>query len=144
VSDKKADRHEEPVRDCLEKVMSQSGGWATIDQIVTRLDAEGCWPAEFLARAMDEAKKQLARRLIRQSKDEKGWPTIASVETVNADGQTVRVYKQETLFEVEDYKQVVQYHHERSAYHRKMREGYRRRAKQRFGVQLPIPFPALK
>lgn len=69
-----------------------------------------------------------------------GFPLYASVEMKDENGKTCRVYKQEMLFDVEDYRKVVTYHHDRSNYHRRMSAGYKTRCKNRFNVQLTLPF----
>jgi hypothetical protein len=58
------------------------------------------------------------------------------VFTNDEDGKQVRVYKQETLFNVDDYQQVIGYHKERRHHHDKMVRGYKRRCKDRFAVEL--------
>ena len=45
----------------------------------------------------------------------------------------VRVYKQESLFDVSDYVQVCAYHHQAGLHHLGMASGYRDRAERRFG-----------
>lgn len=73
-------------------------------------------------------------------KDGEGFPLFASVETTDESGNAVRRYKQETLFDVEDYRQVVRYHADRSAHHQTMARGYAKRCKQRFNRQIRISF----
>ena len=73
-------------------------------------------------------------------KDEKGNPIFASVEKTDESGNLVKVYKQETLFDLADYEQVIEYHADRSKHHREMAKGYMIRCEQRLGVQLKMEF----
>jgi hypothetical protein len=110
----------------------------TIEELVAKCDQANFWADDFFETVVDVAKKSTIRRLIRDVKDEFGWPSIASIETINEAGETVRVYKQEALFDVEDYRQVIYYHGDRSRHHRNMAVGYARRCKLRFNRQLPL------
>lgn len=115
-------------------------GWATIDELVDMCDSQGFFSGEFLAEAEDKAKKATVRRLIKQIKGSDNAPEWASVVTVDEQGKPTRVYKQETLFDIADYQQVVDYHADRARYHQDTAEGYARRCEQRFGVQLRFGF----
>lgn len=127
-------------RERFSEAMAQANAWATIDTLVALAEEHGCFGDEFLSQAESVAKKNAVRRMVKQLKDASGEPVWASVETTNDDGKTVRVYKQETLFNVEDYRQVIGYHSDRSDYHRAMATGYATRCKKRFGKQIPTMF----
>lgn len=114
--------------------------WATIDELVVICDEAGVWPEDFIDGALDRAKKAFIRQQIKQQKDGDNWPLWASVETQNEEGETVRIYKQEMLFDPEDYRQVVAYHADRQHYHATMATGYADRCERRFHVQLALPF----
>lgn len=114
--------------------------WATVDKLVEMCDAANVWPEDFIDTVLINAKKSFVRRQIKQLKDDENWPLWASVETQNEDGETVRIYKQETLFDVEDYRQVVAYHADRREYHGMLAEGYVVRCNRRFHVQLKLSF----
>jgi hypothetical protein len=120
--------------------MGNADRWNTIDELLSLCEEEGYWTEDFLEKAVDEAKKSHIRKCIKQLKDSDGWDQWASVETQTAEGDTVRVYKQEALFDVEDYRQVVHYHNDRSDYHAKKAESYAARCQKRFNVQLTLPF----
>ncbi len=131
-------------RHTFEKLLGNVDKWATVDDIVALCDGEGFWSKDFLAQSEVQAKKSHVRRLIRQAKDASGWPVWASVETVNEEGKTVRVYKQETLFGVEDYRQAISYHAGISKHHAAMVAGYARRCKKRFNRTIQMTFDSAK
>ena len=118
---------------------TQNAGWADIDALVAMLDAAEFWDETFLAEAVDAHKKTYIRREIKQVKDESGWPVFASVVTFDPiTGEEERRYKQETLFDRDDYAQVVRYHERRADHHLRMAEGYAERARVRYGLQLRL------
>lgn len=122
------------------ELIGEAENWTSIDDLLTACDKADFWTEDFLDSVAERAKKSHLRRLIRSLKDGSGWPLWASVETTNESGEPVRVYKQEFLFDVGDYRQVVKYHSERSAHHRKMASGYAKRCKERFDRQLLLDF----
>jgi len=119
---------------------TSSTQWATIDELVKQLDDLGYWDAMFNSRALLDSKKQHVRRLMRSMKDENGVPLFANIVTQDENGDEKRVYKQETLFDMTDYRQTVNYHVATSQHHRQMAIGYRNRAFTRYAVQIPLPF----
>ena len=84
--------------------------WQTIDDLMAICDEAGCWEFDFESRALTNAKKMRIRKIISRVKDKDGFPLFPSVTILDDDGKKKRVYKQETLFDVEDYKAVVNYH----------------------------------
>src|SRR5512137_1067427 len=124
----------------FQELLGNADCFNTIEELVSMCDQAGFWTDDFLATVTDVAKKSTIRRLIRDVRDEDGWPSIGSIETTNEAGETVRVYKQEALFDIEDYRKVVAYHSERSRHHRNMAIGYAKRCKTRFNKQPPLDF----
>ena len=120
-------------------VMGNSHQWASIGELLRACDEAGYWTDEFLATTTENAKKSHIRKMVKV-RDEAGWPLVASVTTANEDGELVQKYKQESLFDREDYRQVVAFHGERSNHHRKMAVGYAERCFKKFDVQLPLDF----
>ncbi|KKL21525.1 hypothetical protein LCGC14_2444600 [marine sediment metagenome] len=120
----------------FEKLLGDADRWTTIDDLVRICDEGGLWSDEFLETVTDKAKKAQLRRLIKGVKDESNWPVWASVETTNEEGETVRVYKQELLFDPEDYRKVVSYHSDRASHHGRMARGYAKRCDKRFRTRL--------
>lgn len=114
-------------------------GWASIQELVDVCDSVGFWSEDFYSEAQDKAKKAEIRRLIKSIRTD-GVPEWASIETTDENGKTKRVYKQETLFDISDYQQVVDYHAGRATYHRDTAKGYADRCEKRFNVQLRFPF----
>ncbi len=115
--------------------------WATIDEFVDALDEANFWDEAFYSKVESQAKKQFIRRMIRKAKDETDWPIWANVKIQDAvTGVEVRVYKQESLFDVADYAQVCAYHHQAGLHHFSMARGYKNRAERRFGKQAGFGF----
>ena len=134
----------EKIRDTEKERFAQATGncdaWESIDALVSICDEDGFWSEEFLASATLQAKKSHVRRLIKSLPGEADLPAWASITVAGPDGKTVQVYKQEALFDVGDYKQVVKYHKDRAAYHGSKARAYAKRCKQRFNVQIRIDF----
>jgi hypothetical protein len=115
--------------------------WATIDEFVDALDDAGFWDEDFYEHSEEQAKKQFIRRMIRRAKDDTGWPMWANVKIQDPKTEIeTHVYKQESLFDLGDYKQVIVYHHQSSAHHSSMELGYRQRAEIKFGKQAFFDF----
>jgi len=122
---------------CLQAV----NRWATIDEFVDTLDEANFWDEAFYSKVENQAKKQFIRRMIRKAKDDTDWPIWANVKIQDAaTGVEVRVYKQESLFDVADYAQVCTYHHQAGLHHFGMARGYKDRAERRFGKQAAFSF----
>lgn len=126
--------------DRFSQITGNLDGWASIDDILELCDSAGFWTDDFLSEARDKAKKATIRRLIKSIKGDDGVPEWASVVIADEAGQPQRIYKQEMLFDVADYRQVVQYHVGLSEYHRETAQSYAKRCKKRFNVQLRLPF----
>lgn len=120
---------------------TKTATWATIDDLVKRLDDSAFWSEEFVEASLFERKKQWVRKEIKRVTDDEGWPIFASIATTDpVTGEEMRRYKQEMIFDRDDYRQVVGYHMDRSHYHKDMAVGYAQRAERRFGVQMAIEF----
>ncbi len=119
------------------EILSSSNEWQTIDDLMAICDEAGYWESDFESRALTNAKKMRIRKIISKVKDKDGFPLFPSV-TILDDGKKKRVYKQETLFDVEDYKAVVNYHASLSNHHRDMAEGYVKRCEKKHQVQLSL------
>ena len=116
-----------------------SATWADIDALVAMLDGEDFWDEAFLAESIDAHKKSYIRREIKQIKTPDGDPVFASVTATNPEtGEEERRYKQEAIFDRDDYAQTVRYHRRRADHHMQMAAGYARRGHERYGLQLNI------
>jgi hypothetical protein len=133
------DKQKEKLRSLFLR-LTKSKGFLSIEEIVARLDAGDFWTDEFLESAIFEAKKSLARKFAREAKDKNGERVFHSIENVNSDGDTVRVYKQEVLFNKEDYRQVIGYHVQRSDYHKGEAKRMQVACLKRCGVQIELGF----
>ncbi len=114
--------------------------WATVDEIIKRLDGADYWDREFRNRALLNEKKKEVRRQMKSLKDADGMPVFANVVVPDEEGGEKHVYKQETLFDVGDYEQTITYHVSAGQHHIDMAVRYRGRALARFQVQIPLPF----
>ena len=128
----------------LQRFIGCLGGmnrWASIGEFVDALDEANFWDEAFYSKVEADAKKQFIRRMIRRAKDETDWPIWANVKIQDAaTGVEVRVYKQESLFEISDYVQVCGYHRQAGLHHLDMAKGYKERAERRFGKQIAFAF----
>lgn len=111
--------------------------WASVDEIVARLDQIDFWSEGFIETSLDERKKAWVRREIKSLKDDENFPLFASITRRDPEtGDEQRLYKQELMFDRDDYAHVVDYHRGREQHHHDMATGYAKRAERRFGVQL--------
>jgi hypothetical protein len=115
--------------------------WASLPELVRRLDDGGFWDDELMAGAAESFKRSFVRRMVRKIKDDSGWPVVASIQLTQPGGAKVRVYMPEYLFDIEQYRQVIGYWQDRARYGIVMANGYAKRAGDRFHIQLPLPFP---
>ncbi len=119
---------------------TSDAAWVSIDEIVQRLDEIAFWSEDFIESSLESRKKAWIRKEIKNVRGEDGWPLFASVVTMDPENQeTTRIYKQERMFDRDDYAQVVRYHEDRSQYHHHMAAGWAERAADRFGMQLSLP-----
>jgi len=124
----------------FDDAVANADSWESIDNLVRLCDDAGFWEDEFLASTTLRAKKARVRRLIKGRRDAEGIPNWASIEKKDESGKTVRVYKQEVLFDVDDYRQVVRYYGKRSSYYASMARSFAKRCKKRFNVRLQSTF----
>jgi hypothetical protein len=116
--------------------------WTSLPGLVAKLDAKRFWEEEWLARSVHTAKTAYARKLIRSLKDEDDYPLFASVETEEAEegaaGAKVRIYKQESLFTVDDYRQTIGYWRGYVAHGQHMLNHYVHQAQAKFPGQIEM------
>lgn len=132
-----------PQSEQFNEIMLQAQhSWASIDAIIAFCDAsKDFWGPEWFASTIDIAKKAVVRKYMRELKDEANMPLWYSIVMVNEDGEETRQYKQESLFNKEDYLQVIQYYIDRASYNMKMAETLRDRAmKRHYVMQLTLPW----
>ena len=120
------------------EILTNSDEWQTIDDLVAICDQAGYWEVDFEYRALTNAKKMRIRKVISKLKDKDGFPHFPSVTILDDEGKRKRVYKQELLFDVEDYKTIVNYHARLSNHHRDMAKGYVKRCERNHKVQLSL------
>jgi hypothetical protein len=84
--------------------------WMTIEDIVDLCDEHNFWPPEFLEGAVRQLKKVAVRNLARQIKfDTQGNPIelVSLIQRNEKTGKEERAYKQQHLFVLDDYVQVI-------------------------------------
>ena len=112
--------------------------WGTIQEYVALCRMRGYFTDAFYRQAVTHMERIHVRRMLRQVRDGRGWPTLANIVRVAPDGTPERVFMQEELFGPEEYRQVVAYHYGMARHHLFKAQTYREHAKVRFGVQLPL------
>lgn len=116
--------------------------WGTIDEICDHVKGNEHLVTALLANDVATMKenllKQKIRHLLKTTKNEVGHAAYASVKTVDANGKETTIYKQETLFNIEDYQQVTAFHGKRKVYHASEEKYYATRGEQKFSVQIAL------
>jgi hypothetical protein len=112
--------------------------WGTIREYVDLCRARGYFTDRFYRKAITHMERIHVRRMLRQVRDGRGWPTLANIVRLHPDGRAERVFMQEELFGPEEYRQVVDYHYRMARHHLVKARTYREHAKARFGMQLPL------
>ena len=135
---KTCDRHVKPgTREHFLQV-TQLQRWGTIQEYVDLCRTRGYFTETFYRRAVTHMERIHVRRMLRQVRDGRGWPTLANIVRVQPDGSSERVFMQEELFGPEEYHQVVAYHYRMARHHLVKAQTYREHAKARYGLQLPL------
>ena len=116
----------------IAELANSIGDWFTIDDLARAAIEQG-WFEEFRQVAFEQYVKVQLRRMIRRVKDETGFPEYSSIVQLDS-GKSVRLYKPETLFDLDDYVQVVKYWKGKSSYADAMVMEYAKRCKMRYGV----------
>ncbi len=115
--------------------------WGTIEDYVTAVRGNDELKAMLLTGDVEtRALKQAIRQYLRQTKNEHGHSAFASIRTQDAEGNPVVQYKQETLFNVEDYQQVANFHSQRVIHHAQEATYYKRQCHAKFNEQIPLAF----
>lgn len=114
-----------------------------IDAMVKAVrDCDDLDPTEWDA-VTEPALALYLRRVMRSKKGEDGFPEYGNVSIEDEEGKKTQGYKQEKLFDVDDYKQVAGYHFDAMHFHFTKGLIWRKRLKERYGIQMPIPFEKL-
>lgn len=115
--------------------------WSTIDEIIGRLDDADFWDDGFYDQAESNAKKQAARRMMRQLRDEDdNFPLFGSLKVPTEDGGIEHVYKPIANFTVQDHQQTVDQIVQEIDYDCDLIVGHNKRCLARHGVQLSFYF----
>lgn len=104
-----------------------------IDTLLDQLTARGVFEDEDEAALVREHRKKVIRRELKQIKDEEGFPLIFSLAELDSSGHEIRKYKQESLFNVEDYKQALEYCRQHKNHWGRLERRLMKNAKKKFG-----------
>jgi hypothetical protein len=118
--------------------VTQLQRWGTIQEYVDLCRTRGYFTEAFYRRAVTHMERIHVRRMLRQVRDSRGWPTLGNIVREGPDGKLERVFMQEDLFGPEEYQQVVEYHYGMARHHLFKAQTYRDHAKARYGLQLPL------
>lgn len=130
----------ESVRDLFLKA-TESAKWGTIDELISAIDeVPEIWARVASSDITTSWKKAQARRLIKTLKNDDGEPLYASIVQTDENGNEIRVYKQETLFDINDYMQAATYHGKMVIHHAKEASRYSKGYQQKTGKQFHLPF----
>lgn len=111
--------------------------WAPIEDLVEACDSAEFWTEDFVSRALGIAKRDAIRHLIRGIRDDEGEPLYHSVEVTDPEtGKSTKVYMQEALFQVEDYRVVVNYHESKASRHSARAKKMNQRCLDRYRVSI--------
>lgn len=119
--------------------------WATIDQIEAKLNLiPGFWDSiATIEQIKSQWRKQKIRHLTKTVRVD-GVPLFASVETMNDEGEVIKIYKNETTFTPEDYKTASIYHSKTGVHHLKMSKYYAEGYERLTDKQIDLPFDPTK
>lgn len=135
----KADRMEQ---ETFGRILIGLPDWKSVDAIRRACDEQGFWSSRFIERCMDTAKNDVIRGLIRcvKLKDGEGQrdELVGVVQKVN--GKDVRAYKQLSLFDLGDFRQVIRFHTDRAGHHNEQVQRFCRLAVERFGDEAQEEF----
>ncbi len=115
--------------------------WSSIDEMVQAVKKDPELVAEILKGDVNDKMLKIGvRGLVGRIKQEGGAPLYASIKTTDEKGNTTQVYKQEPLFDIEDYKQCIEFHGNAVVHHAKLAAHYARGFKDKTGMQYHLPF----
>lgn len=118
-----------------------STSWGTIDDLYVAVSKDEALVAALLHGDVSQRViKQEIRRLIKKVRGNDDHAVFASIKSQDADGNKVTHYKQEPLFDLSDYQQVVDYHNGRVIHHAQEAVYYKNQCSVRFNEQIPLAF----
>lgn len=117
--------------------------WVRPDTMVEKLDAAGYWDDALAAHALAEFKKEHVRRMARTIRRDDGRLVFVHVVQTTPTGEKVPLYKQQALFNVDDYRYAVNYHKMMGIHHMVRANELARDCRTFTGKQVPMPFPSM-
>lgn len=123
----------------------QGMDWKSIDELAEMaMASEEIVTDDDRDEAVLRSTKAAIRQYMKSATDANGEPLYHSISQRRADGSTIRVYKQETLFDGSDYQQVVDYHVDRAKYNLERAVRMKERGEYRgFSLTIPAAFEQL-
>jgi hypothetical protein len=116
--------------------------WMRTEEMVAALDRAKFWDASWLENeAVFRVKSEYARNMARTITRKDGRHVFVNVVKTTADGEKTHIYKQQTLFNVNDYRYVVSYHKQMAVHHIAEANRFARDCETYTGTQIPMPFP---
>lgn len=116
--------------------------WQTIDQMVDALDDADYWADDFADAALHRMKREHCRRMARSLRRDDGRHVFVHVVETLPTGEKQHVYKQQTLFNVDDYRFAVNFHKQMGIHHIARANELAKDCQRFLGKQLPLPFPS--
>lgn len=110
------------------------------DDLTHLLIANGMWADKDPAEMIFAFQKSETRKWLKTLKDEHGRPAFANIEIENEAGETVHVYMQPYLFDIEQFKQVINYHISKTKYHANEAKEFQKELQSKYNVQYELPF----
>jgi hypothetical protein len=111
----------------------------TIDQVVHQLEEHGYFDETFQTTAIEDHKKIVARKIMRSLRDNRGRPAFHSIMVRDGEKEERR-YKQEALFDPEDFAQTVNYHVGMARHHAAEAIDLANEAARRYGIAIQLEF----
>ncbi len=81
---------------------------------------------------MKDLAKESVIELLERSVDERGLPIFGIIEIENEDGSVAEVYKQEKLFNAEDYRKAALYQAKLASHHKELADYYSAELEKKF------------
>lgn len=135
----KADRMEQ---EAFGRILVGLPDWKSVDSIRRACDEQGFWSEQFIERGLVTAKNDVIRGLVRRVKLKDGEgghdELVGVIQKIN--GKKERVYKQLSLFDADDFVQVVGFHTDRAGHHSKEAKRFIRLAIERLGGEMQERF----
>lgn len=110
------------------------------DEATDLLDESGFWDSRDPDDLIRAQKKSETRLFLKTLKDEEGEPAFANIEIETLDGKVKHVYMQPYLFDVEQFKQIINYHTSKARHHADRARKLQKQLQAKYNIQYELPF----